>query len=158
MAVTDIRRSILVESDNVEMISLRIDGEGLTRLARMSWDGKQFLRALSLLMDGCRGLQWEVAVKILEGKLCLRGVSPEIKVVPDSELGHMSFDQAMAASDEANVYGQIGKQAVHPGKPSRMDQRELEERIMGPRTGASSKQTMTEELYNALIDGNGKVG
>lgn len=155
---TDARRSILVESDPVELIALQIDGEGLTRIARSYWDGGNYLRALSLLMDGCRGIQWEVAVKILEGKLALTGVSPEIKVRVDNDHGHATMFQAIEKESIAHSYAQIGENAVHPQVYAEQPRKKMElKELLGKvyEMDQKNKSTMNQIEAKAAIEAAG---
>lgn len=106
------KRNIVIESDDISSFSLGFDGEGWTRIVRSLWAGGQSLRALAALMQGLKGLNFDVAVKILEGKLQIVGQSPNMKVIVDSMAGLPSLDQAMAQHENARMLAAVGEQAV----------------------------------------------
>lgn len=63
------KRNILVESDDVSTrFPLQIDVVGYVAFARGLWMNRYCLRALVMLMQGLRGLNFDVAIKILEGE------------------------------------------------------------------------------------------
>ena len=110
------KRNILVPSDPIEMIGLRIDGEGYTNLVRRMWYDGAYLRAIALLMEGLKGLNWDVAKAILEGRMKLEGSGASLTAVPDNTPTSICLNYDVAAKRQENLIelARIGEQAMNP--------------------------------------------